>query len=115
MQKQNRSLPKFLNPLWETSSEAERGRERQVFIGKRQTIGDWREREKRELNKSWAPAPPPQNALSIHCIEYLVPGVGFDIGTPVFVQSFAWATVGLPYFKSFCYFQVVVELLFTLA
>ena len=55
--KQNISLPKFSNPLWETSSEAERGRERQVFIGERETIGDWREREKRELNKSWAPAP----------------------------------------------------------
>ena len=25
--KQNKSLPKFSNPLWETSSEAERGRE----------------------------------------------------------------------------------------
>ena len=52
MQKQNRSLPKFSNPLWETSSEAERGKERQVFIGKRQTIGDWREREKREIGSS---------------------------------------------------------------
>ena len=58
VQMRKQSLPKFSNPLWETSSEAEKGRKRQVFIGKRQTIEDWRERKKRELNKSWAPAPP---------------------------------------------------------
>ena len=72
-EKQNKSLPKFSNPLWETSSEAERGRERQVFIGKRQTIGDWREREKRELNKSWAPAPP----SNIRC-QSIVLNTGFQ-------------------------------------
>ena len=47
----NISLPKFSNPLWETSSEAERGRERQVYTGKSQTIGGWREKK-----KGWAPA-----------------------------------------------------------
>ena len=32
-----------------------RGRKRQVFIGERQTIGYWKERKKREINKGWAP------------------------------------------------------------
>ena len=48
----------FRYPLWESSSEAKKERKRQGFIGKSQTIGDWREREKRErAHKELGPPP----------------------------------------------------------
>ena len=46
----------FRKPLWASSSEAEREKRRQLFKGKKETIGDWRVRERRERERKWSRA-----------------------------------------------------------
>ena len=47
----------FRKPLWASSSEAERERMRQIYIGESQTIGNWREREKKNGKRSRIESP----------------------------------------------------------
>ena len=106
----------FRKPLWASSSEAERERERrQVFKGKERQlrIGERGKREtewsKTKSPRRAGPPAPPHNRLSIHGIENWVPGISFYVGSPVFVHSFPWATIFFFDFEGFPHPLVIVK------
>ena len=107
----------FRIPLWASSSEAEWEKERgEEFKGERETIGDWRERRETDGLVKWPesprragpPAPAGQLPL-VHGIEDRIPSVSLNIGAPVFIHPFSWATVFFLNLKCFPDFQVVVQ------